>query len=75
MEYLDLLTPQNCLIIHRDQAYKDEPDLQTEPIYNTQFKMKKLDDAKLLEWENAVQKEDEKLGHPPKNIFVPTKPP
>ena len=25
--YLDLLTPKNCYIVHRDQAYKNEPDL------------------------------------------------
>ena len=63
-KYMSYLTPQNCFIIHRNKAYKDEEDLRTEPIYNTQFKLKKVDDAVLEEWANAMPKPGEVLGHP-----------
>ena len=50
MQYLDLMTPHNCYIIHRDQAYKQLPDLQIEEIYGTQFKVKEIEEATLNSW-------------------------
>ena len=56
----------NCFIVHRNKAHKDLEDLRTEPIYNTQFKLKKIDDAVLDEWANAMPRPElgEVLGHP-----------
>ena len=75
MKYLNLLTPRNCYIFHRDQAYSKLADLQTEPIYGTQFKLKKFEDEKLAAWETIQPNPNEKLGHPPENIFVPKETP
>ena len=58
-------------MIHRDQNYRNEKDLQIEPIYGTQYKIVKLDDAKLEAWSKSVPKQGESLGHPPPNTFVP----
>ena len=74
-QFLQLLTPQNCYIIHRDQAYKNESDLKTEEIYGTQFKVEKFDQAKLEEWSKATCKPSEKLGYPAKNSFMPQRTP
>ena len=73
--YMTHQTPQNCFIVHRNKAHKDLEDLRTEPIYNTQFKLKKIDDAVLDEWANAMPRPElgEVLGHPLQNTFVPTK--
>jgi len=62
-------------MIHRDQEYKNETDLQIEPIYNTEYKIVKLDDAKLEAWAKSLPKQGEALGHPPPNTFVPKEKP
>ena len=72
-EYLNCLTPQNCYIIHRDKAYaeKFKDDLKVEPIYKSLYRVVKIADEKILEWENVMPRPGEDLNHPDKNLFVP----
>ena len=47
IEYINLLTPDNCYIIHRNKAYENLPDLKTEPIYNAKYSLRKIEEEKL----------------------------
>ena len=73
-EFLDLLTPYNCFVVHRCKDYAETlgANLRTETIYNTKFGLEKIDDATLEFWGISMPRKDEKLGYPPQNIFVPT---
>ena len=73
-KYLEYLTPDRCYIIHRSKEYANTlgANLRTEPIYNSQFGVEKIDDAALQEWACAMPREGEQLGHPLFNPFVPT---
>ena len=74
MQYLDDLDVRDCYVIHRDQAYMNEEGLKTEPIYGTQYKIEPFDMHKLFVWSCTYPRPTEKIGQPPKNTFLPTKP-
>ena len=42
-KFLDALTPDTCYIIHRSQGYKGEAGLKVEPIYDSKFKVEKIE--------------------------------
>ena len=53
-QYLDTLRPQDCFITHQSKVYAEEEDLQTEPIYSTQYKKVKISDEQIQDLETAL---------------------
>ena len=45
MKFLKELTPRNCYIISRNEAYGSLPNLQEEPIYGSKFKLEPIAEA------------------------------
>ena len=75
MSTLDLLTPQNCFIIHRSAEFSSLEDLVTETWYDSKFKVVPIAENLLEEWSKAMPTPEDGLHHPPINEFAPKKVP
>ena len=70
-KYLKLLTPRNCYIISRNEAYGSLPGLRTEPYYDSKFLVEPIDSAFLDMLEKVMPTRDMEIHHAEENPFMP----
>lgn len=75
-ELLDALVPESMYVIYHSQLLKDEqtqnPDsFKMERFYNKYFTVEQLDDGFIAYLKTTMPDLSLKMGHPPKNMFIP----